>query len=465
MNTPSPLLIPHSENQQSFRSRGLTRRFLVALGTLVLAGSVALLGVLQWLEKRQGEQLFLQQARTNAHFLGQMNLPLSKVLAAHLETLTGWHVYFQQAPPVWIGAANSPPLERSGEPGVVQALSDGSRSVVLPIAGQNLGTTALGAFVQPPDALATTLARPATLAALGAFLLVALAVGYWLARNLIRPLRAFAATLPQIGSAAEPILPEAQRNDELGHVARTFLATRKQLREERAKRLQSERLATLGRMAASLAHEVRNPVAAIRMHAELVEADGMEKCLETRESLAHIKRESDKIENLVQQWSFFARPEPPRTKTADLRELVRQVTSLLVPAANRARLQLDVVLPSTPILADFDATRLNQALTNVLQNAIHASPEGGTISIRAETNDGASQIVITDSGPGFSPAALRKFSEPFFSEKEGGMGLGLTVATDLASAHGGTLHVENLTLGGARVTLQLPGLTSSTTEP
>ena len=465
MNTPEIPANPVSENQETFRSRGLTRRFLVALGTLVLAGSVALLGVLQWLEKRQAEQSFLQQARTNAHFLGQMNLPLSKVLAGHLETLTGWRVYFRLDSPTWIGAVNSAPLESPGDPGIVQTRPDGGRSVVLPVAGQSSGVAALAAFVQPPDALTTSLTRPAALAALGAFLLVALAVGYWLARNLIRPLRSFAATLPQIGSDAEPILPEAQRNDELGHVARTFLATQKQLREERAKRLQAERLATLGQMAASLAHEVRNPVAAIRMHAELVEADGMEKCPETSESLAHIMRESDKIENLVQQWSFFARPEPPRTKTADLRELVRQVTSLLLPAANRARLHLEVTLPSTPILADFDATRINQTLTNVLQNAIHASPEGSTISIRAEACGATSQIVITDAGSGFSPAALQKFSEPFFSEKEGGMGLGLTVATELAIAHGGTLRVENLPAGGARVTLQLRALIPPSPAP
>jgi len=458
MNTPETSTNPVSEKQDTFSSRGLTRRFLVTLGTLVLAGSVALLGVLQWLEKRQAEQSFLQQARTNAHFLGQMNLPLSKVLAGHLETLTGWRVYFRQDSPAWVGAANSPPLEGAGDPGIVRTRPDGGRSVVLPVAVQSSEVTAFAAFVQPPDALTTSLTRPAALAALGAFLLVALAVGYWLARNLIRPLRSFAATLPQIGSDAEPILPEAERHDELGHVARTFLATRQQLREERAKRIQSERLATLGRMAASLAHEVRNPVAAIRMHAELVEQDGTEKCRETNESLAHIKREADKIENLVQQWSFFARPEPPRTKPADLRELVQQVTSLLQPAAHRARLQLDIALPSTPILADFDATRLSQAVTNILQNAIHASPEGATISIRAEAQSTTSRIIITDAGPGFSPAALQKFSEPFFSEKEGGMGLGLTVATDLASAHGGILSVENLSTGGARVTLQLPAL-------
>ena len=458
MNFPEFSSSSASVNQEAFRSRGLTRRFLVALGTLVLAGSVALLGVLQWLEKRQSEQSFLQQARTNAHFLGQMNLPLSKVLAGHLETLTGWRVYFQLDSPAWIGAANRPPLEGAGDSGIVRTSPDGGRSVVLPVVGQSSGVTTLAAFVQPPDALTTSLTRPAALATLGVFLLVALAVGYWLARNLIRPLRSFASTLPQIGSDAEPILPEAQRHDELGHVARTFLATRQQLREERAKRIQSERLATLGRMAASLAHEVRNPVAAIRMHAELVEADGAEKCRETLESLAHIKRESDKIENLVQQWSFFARPEPPRTQPADLRDLVQQVTSLLVPAANRARLQLDVALPPTPLLADFDATRLSQAVTNILQNAIHASPEGGTISIRAEANGSASRIIITDAGPGFSPSALQKFPEPFFSEKEGGMGLGLTVATDLATAHGGILNVENLSTGGARVTLQLPAL-------
>ena len=442
----------------SFRSQGLTRRFLLALGTLVLTGSVALLAVLQWLEKRQEEQAFLHQARTNANFIGHISMSLSDVLAGHLGTLTGWKIYFREGKRSWIGAPTSPALQVKNDTGVVQSLADGSFAVVLPIQSPVRGEWGQVAFVRPPEAPGATLARPAALAALGAFMLVALAVAYWLARSLIRPLRSFAAALPQIGSDAEPESPGADRNDELGHVARTFLATREQLREERAKREQAERLATLGRMAASLAHEVRNPVSAIRMHAELMEEDVAEKIPDAVESLAHIKRESDKIESLVQQWTFFAKPEPPKTQRGDLRGIVQQVASLLAPAAARARLKLSVNVPYSPVVADFDATRLSQALTNVLQNAIHASAEGGGVSLDVQAGDGVATISISDSGPGFSSLALEKFAEPFFSEKEGGMGLGLTVTSELCAAHGGSLQVENRAERGAVVTLKLPTL-------
>lgn len=440
----------------SFRSQGLTRQFLVALGTLVLTGSVALLAVLQWLEKRQEEQAFLHQARTNANFIGHISMSLSDVLAGHLGTLTGWKIYFREDRRSWIGAPGSPSLQVKNELGVVQSLADGSFAVVLPIESPVRGEWGQVAFVQPPEAFGSTLARPGALAALGAFVLVALAVAYWLARSLIRPLRSFAEALPQIGSEAEPEIPGAERNDELGHVARTFLATREQLREERAKREQAERLATLGRMAASLAHEVRNPVSAIRMHAELMEEDVAEKIPEAVTSLEHIKRESDKIEGLVQQWTFFAKPEPPKTKRGDVRGIVQQVASLLAPAAVRARLKFVVHVPDSPVVADFDASRLSQAITNVLQNAIHASAEDGEVSVNVTAVEGAALIEISDTGPGFSPTALAKFAEPFFSEKEGGMGLGLTVTSELCAAHGGSLLVANRAQGGAAVTVKLP---------
>ena len=438
-------IIPPQSPPLGVPSRGLTRRFLIALGTLVILGSLALLTVLQWLEQREGTRAFLRQAKTNAQFIEQMSLPLSDVLAGHLATLTGWKVSFR---PIL-------PDDAKSALGQVQTLADGSREVRFQVRN-GLANSAEVSFVQPPEPWSTTLLRPGILAALAAFLVLALAVGYWLARSLIRPLQSFSQALPQIGSDEEPELVAAERMDELGHVARTFLATRAQLRQERAKREQAERLATLGRMAASLAHEVRNPVAAIRMHAELIGGEETPHSTETLASLEHITRESDKIENLVQQWTFFAKPEPPRTTRQDVRTVMQQVSSLLAPAATRARLRWDIEIPVEPIFAEVDATRLSQALTNVLQNAIHATPEHGTVSLRANVLGGNVQMLVSDSGPGFSEDARKHFAEPFFSEKEGGMGLGLTVASDLCAAHGGSLTVQNQADDGALVILQIP---------
>ncbi len=443
VSSTSPSLPPLTHS--GVPSRGLTRRFLVALGSLVLVGSVTLLAVLQWLEQRQGTQAFLRQAQTNAQFIEQMSLPLSGVLAGHLGTLTGWKVSFQDSLQGEAGSA----------PGVVELLAGGSRTVYFQVRN-GLANSAVVRFEQPPEAWSTMLLRPGIWAALAAFMVLALAVGYWLARSLIRPLQSFAEALPQIGSDEEPELVAAERQDELGHVARTFLAARAQLRQERAKREQAERLATLGRMAASLAHEVRNPVAAIRMHAELISEEETEKSSETKASLGHITQESDKIENLVQQWTFFAKPEPPRTRRQDVRMIMQQVGLLLAPAAARARLQWEITPPDDALFAEVDATRLSQALTNVLQNAIHATPEHGTVSLQVKASEGYVKMLVTDSGAGFSEQALQHFAKPFFSEKEGGMGLGLTVASDLCAAHGGSLTVDNQTSGGALVTLQIP---------
>ena len=440
-----------SENRPaSLPSHGLTRRLVLALGGLVLVGSLALLAVWHWLEKRRGEELFLHQARTNAEFLTRMHLPLSPQMAQHLGVLTGWQVYFREGDGAWIDAAGES-VSAIATTGKVMQLTNGSRAVRWPLPGGEV------AFIEPPETLTSLLVRPGNIAALTIFVLVAVGVGAWLARSIIHPLRSLAEALPHIEAEQAPTLPAAKRADELGDVARVLLATREQLRDEKLRRQQAERLAAMGRMSASLAHEVRNPVAAIRLHAELLaDTSSVQSNAETTSSLQHIVREAAKIEDLVQQWAFSARPEPPRKTVSDLRQTLQQSIASLTPAAQRARVTLLSTLPEQPILAPYDAIRMSQAVTNLLQNALHASPEHSTINLACGVRDSRAWLTVQDAGPGFSDAALAHFGEAFFSEKEGGMGLGLNVASEVLHAHGGSLQAVNAPAGGALITLELP---------
>jgi signal transduction histidine kinase len=445
---------PFLQRLFAFR-HGLTGRFLFSLGALVIAGSVALLVVLQRIERLQEVRQFSQQAKTNAEFLSTMALPLSPVLAQHLETLTGWQVYFSQPAGDWQGSKDSIPQMELPNVGVVDRSPEGQLRVRWNVARNNGGNGEV-LFLKSPERWQETIFRPGIVAALGTFLVVALAIGYGLARSLIRPLRSFAAALPQINAEEPPPLETANRADELGEVARTFLQTRQQFLQERDKRMQAERLATLGRMAASLAHEVRNPVAAIRLHAELIADDEPPPPIETQRSLEHILRESDHIESLVQQWTFFARPEPPRRQPTDLSSLIRNACAKLQPAADRARVSFQLLLPDKEVIFQADAIRLHSAILNVLQNAVHASPEGRHIEVQLRSLDAHLELSIKDQGPGFSAEGLARSHEPFYSEKEGGMGLGLTVAEELCRAHGGTLTFQNAPAGGAIVKLTFP---------
>lgn len=207
--------------------------------------------------------------------------------------------------------------------------------------------------------------------------------------------------------------------------------------------LDAQRFALLGSIATSLAHEIRNPIAAIRLHGQLLgQAEPVSSGL--------IVYEAAKIEDMLNQWMFLARPEPPCKTEIVLGELIAKTVRLLKPAADYAKV-LIAVTPSTPRSVQADSHRLGQVFHNVILNAIQAMPEGGTLSIAVSE----SEISFADTGPGFSPMALRRGLKMLYSEKEGGMGLGLSVARNIVQAHGGMLMIGNRPGGGALVRLKL----------
>ncbi len=167
--------------------------------------------------------------------------------------------------------------------------------------------------------------------------------------------------------------------------------------------------------------------------------------------------ESGRIEGLVNQWMFLARPSPPSVAPADLAALVAETLRAHAAQAAHAGVTFAAEIPA-PLLALADARRLTQAIRNVVVNAIHAMPAGGVLRITGDAGANSVRLVFHDSGPGFSPAALARHAELFFSEKEGGMGIGLSVSAEILHAHGGRLEAANAPTGGATVTLLLPVL-------
>jgi len=207
--------------------------------------------------------------------------------------------------------------------------------------------------------------------------------------------------------------------------------------------LRAERFALLGGMATSLAHEIRNPIAAIRLHGQLLEE-------KHGENARLIVGEAEKIEDLVNQWMFLARPEPPRKVDVALAELLSQMVRVVTPSAEHA--QVKITLDATAAQhRQADAQRLGQVFHNIMINAIQAMPSGGTLAITAR--DGT--ISFADTGSGFSQTALKRWAEMLYSEKEGGMGIGLSVAREIVYAHNGRITVANRPSGGAIVRIEL----------
>ncbi|MFZ9937319.1 MAG: ATP-binding protein [Luteolibacter sp.] len=432
------------------------------MAAFVLAGSLALVWAFERHFEREERHAFQEMARGNARFLVRSRLPQSEHMAAQLEEIIGASVFF------WnpetgriIGKATTRPATqvlRAAMHGRTGKLPGGDWLIVLP------GSDGMRVvFIKSTAVRVTALKRQDTWFMLGGFWALSLAMGLGLARRVTGPLGKLTSSLPLVGTEAElPPLP-VQRRDEIGLLADTLTRTHQSLRDERERRKTAEKHAVLGRMTASLAHEVRNPVAAIRLHARLLEGAAPEDAALSR---ALIEDEAGRIEDLVGQWMSHARPGPPVLGEVDARECLAQAIRLIEPQARHAGVAIS--FPHHPAASysriRADRSRLGQVFGNLLRNAIQAMPAGGEITTHIIDTDDAVEIIIEDHGTGFSQTALEHLGEPFFSEKEGGMGLGIAVAREICEAHGGRLEVENAGHGGARVRAVFARHPASTTS-
>jgi signal transduction histidine kinase len=257
--------------------------------------------------------------------------------------------------------------------------------------------------------------------------------------------------------AAESLPPTLlNRQDEIGDLARALHQSRLRLSDEVQLRRQSERMATFGRMATSLAHEIKNPAAAIALHTDLLR-DPSASATDRSISLDAIRASADRIAALVHQWLFVVRPAPPRRERHDLRNLVTDTLTSLTELARHQGVRLrETGRSEAPVPVRIDRLRIEHALRNVVVNACEAMPLGGEVEIEWMSTSPPS-LRIRDGGPGFSSEALNRIGEAFYSTKEGGLGLGLNLVTEVMRAHGGSVQVENLGSGpGASVTLTFP---------
>ena len=452
----------------------LSLRLAAAFLAFVIAGSLAIVFWMALEERRQSREQFAELARTTAELFKSQNYPLSPRTADPMSEALGVDLIFVKAEqggvadPPWsehLKPINMACFHSIQKPGVIldQYLNyPGIRGMISDIApGRSLKSDGQKweivswplregnhlALLRPTQEIWYQLPSLRTVGILFAFWLLSFGLAVVLARGIVGPLRSLAKRLPQIGEDGEESIPEAARKDEIGELARAYQSTRKQLAYERRAREQAERLATLGRMATGLAHEINNPVSAIKLHAQLLEGDA------PSESIATILGENAKIEALVNQWMFLARPQPPAVAPCDLAELVAECIRTVSPAAAHANVTIHSKVAQ--VSAEVDRRRVAQAVCNVLMNAIHAMADGGELSVSSASEAGNVMLVFRDTGPGFSAAALSKATELFYSEKEGGMGIGLSVTGEILRAHGGELRIANGERG-AVVTLVFP---------
>jgi two-component system, NtrC family, sensor histidine kinase HydH len=218
-----------------------------------------------------------------------------------------------------------------------------------------------------------------------------------------------------------------------------------------------ERLAAVGELAAGLAHEIRNPLAAILNAATLLEEEETLTAEERASILEAVKTEARRLNTTLSDFLLFARPRLPTRQTGDIGKVVERVSALLQEERNgRAGVQVDVrVDPMVPQFP-FDADQLTQVLWNIARNGVEAMHGRGHLTLDVGRRNGEVLISVADTGPGISADEQRRIFQPFISKKPGGTGLGLAIAQRIVTAHGGRIDVESAPEQGSRFTICLP---------
>jgi len=219
----------------------------------------------------------------------------------------------------------------------------------------------------------------------------------------------------------------------------------------------SQKLAALGRLTSGVAHEVKNPLNAMRIHLELLRARLGASQPAVRENLDVIAQEIVRLDRVVQGFLKFVRPEEMRLAPVDVKALLSEVARLMAPEALRAgaRINEDVVPDLPPVSGD--AELLQQAFTNLVTNAIQAMPKGGTVTLGARRGpDGAVEMRVADEGVGIQAQDLEKVFRLYYTTKPQGSGIGLSMVYRIVQMHDGRIDVESEVDRGTVMVLTLP---------
>lgn len=226
------------------------------------------------------------------------------------------------------------------------------------------------------------------------------------------------------------------------------------LQQQQREILRSEQLAALGQLAASIAHEVRNPLTGMKLLVEAALRPVRPQAL-SEEDLRVIHGEITRLEQTVQHFLDFARPQPLIRNCGDLRDVVSRPVELVRARARQQDVQVRLHLPAEPVPMDLDAGQFGAVVVNLLLNALDAMPHGGCLSIDMEARSPDVVLRITDTGPGIAADLLPRLFTPFVSSKPTGTGLGLNLARRIVEEHGGRIEASNPPEGGACFTIDL----------
>lgn len=255
----------------------------------------------------------------------------------------------------------------------------------------------------------------------------------------------------------------ADRNDDIGRLGRNFNQMITQLRESReeierlhnTQMTRAEHLATLGELAAGLAHEIRNPLAGIAGVMDIIGRDLPEKS-PARAVLKDVKHEVMRVNRIVTDLLETARPKPPDFRAADLNATTEHAVIFARQQALSKPVKVELHKSEPLPLVEHDPGQIQQVLLNLVLNAIQAIDGAGQVRVKTEAQDGLAYVTVEDTGHGIDPEDLPNIFRPFYTTKGHGTGLGLSLARRIVEDHGGRLTVSSVLGKGSTFLVSLP---------
>ena len=370
-------------------------------------------------------------------------------------------------------------------------------------AGTTAGVVSLAISLEGASRLAINLGQQLLFILVLASVAIVLGLALFTERSVNRPIRTLLGTMAAVEGGDLSVAPQLSRQDEIGQLADGLTHMLRRIREsheENARLLErinrfnqdlqvrvdeatrelamrnealrraneqlfdlqrqlgrAQRLATMGQLAATIAHEIGTPLNSVAVHLQLL-ARSPRLSDQDRQRLFTIDGQIRRLVETVQQRLALTRGEARRLEPTDLNELVRSVTDLMAPVLVAKRIAcsfaIDSVLPKVRV----DGHQIQQVLLNLLTNAVDAMPAGGSLLVETAVVAGAVLLRVADSGPGIPPDARERIFEPFFTTKERGKGagLGLPISRQIVETHGGTIQVADNPNGGATFEVRLP---------
>jgi two-component system, NtrC family, sensor histidine kinase HydH len=294
-----------------------------------------------------------------------------------------------------------------------------------------------------------------------------LVLGFGLTRALGQSIRRLQVRIRDAAGKLAPELPEiivtdesnfSQVHAELDHLTRGIERVISDLRQRELEVLRAEQLAAVGHLAASVAHEIRNPLTSIKMLVQSGQEPGIEpgQSSLSKEDLRVIDTEIRRMESSLKTFLDFTRPPKLERRSTVLLTILQEVMGLVRGRAGQQKVEMQLDIDDEQIVVMADAEQLRQVVVNLVLNSLDALPRGGTIVISVATLPDQVQILVQDSGAGIAADMLPRLFQPFSSNKETGLGLGLVISRRIIEDHGGSISAENATTGGAVFCVRMP---------